>query len=77
MDWECIIILYMFKVRNYIPGRWSWKSNVVLEKSFKNGCSFLYEPCYICMPFCETKTSLKRPPTSICKAVELFSAVFK
>ena len=22
-----------------------WKSNVVLEKSLKNGCNFLYEPC--------------------------------
>ena len=37
---------------------------MVLEMSFKNVCSLLYEPCYICMPFCETKTSLKRPPTS-------------
>ena len=22
-----------------------WKLNVVLEKSLKNGCNFLYEPC--------------------------------
>ena len=26
-----------------------WKSNVVIENSLKNGCNFLYEPCYIYM----------------------------
>ena len=26
-------------------GRGPWKSNVVFEKSLKNGRNFLYEPC--------------------------------
>ena len=27
----------------------AWKSNVVLEKSLKNGCNFLREPCISCV----------------------------
>ena len=37
-------ILYMFNVRNYIRGRWSWKSNVGLEKSFKMVAVFCMNP---------------------------------
>ena len=33
------------EIKFLVGGR--WKSNVVLEKSLKNGCNFLYEPCQV------------------------------
>ena len=42
MDWECAFVLNLL---NYFPGRWSWKSNVVLEtvleKSLKTVAFFV------------------------------------
>ena len=58
MDWECA---FVYNLLNYFPGRWSWKSNVVLEtvleESLKNGCIFCLRPVF-------TKNSELRMPTT-------------
>ena len=46
LEWnENVHFFTMYEITFLVGG--PWKSNVVLEKSLKNGCNYLYEPCVV------------------------------
>ena len=50
LEWnENVHFFTMYEITFLVGG--PWKSNVVLEKSLKNGCNYLYEPCSMYSPW--------------------------